>query len=141
MASGPDAAPIDAAARGDAPAVARLLATGASPKARDPRGRTALLAATQGNHPEAARRLLEAGAPTRTRRTRSATARSRSPVRAAHVESLRMTIAAGADLKSTNRFGGTALIPACHCGHVEAVRELLKTPIDVDHVDGRCSRR
>jgi ankyrin repeat protein len=46
-----------------------------------------------------------------------------------------MTLAAGADLKSTNRFGGTALIPACHYGHVETVRTLLATAIDVDHVN------
>ena len=40
-------------------------------------------------------------------------------------EILRMTLAAGADLKSTNRYGGTALIPAAHHGHPEAVRILL----------------
>jgi len=38
-------------------------------------------------------------------------------------------------LKSTNRYGGTALIPACHHGHVETVRLLLTTAIDVDHVN------
>jgi hypothetical protein len=48
---------------------------------------------------------------------------------------VRATLAAGADLKSTNRYGGTALIPACHYGHVETVRLLLTTPIDVDHVN------
>lgn len=33
-----------------------------------------------------------------------------------------------------NRYGGTALIPACHYGHVETVRLLLQTSrIDVDH--------
>jgi len=31
--------------------------------------------------------------------------------------------------------GATALIPACHDGHVETVRELLKTKIDIDHVN------
>ena len=31
--------------------------------------------------------------------------------------------------------GLTALIPAAHHGHVETVRELLKTRIDVDHVN------
>jgi ankyrin repeat protein len=46
-----------------------------------------------------------------------------------------MTLAAGADLKSTNRYGGTALIPAAHYGHVETVRELLRTKIDLDHVN------
>jgi uncharacterized protein len=38
-------------------------------------------------------------------------------------------------LKSLNRYGGTALIPACHHGHVDTVRLLLTTPIDVDHVN------
>jgi ankyrin repeat protein len=48
---------------------------------------------------------------------------------------LRLTLGAGADLASTNRYGGTALIPAAHYGHVETVRELLKTRIDIDHVN------
>ena len=46
-----------------------------------------------------------------------------------------ITLAAGADLASTNRFGGTALIPACHHGHIEAVKVLLATRINVDHVN------
>ncbi len=103
-------------------------------KARDARGRTALLAATQGNHPEAARRLIEVGADPNAQDAIRDSAFLLAAARG-HVEILRMTIAAGADLKSTNRFGGTALIPACHYGHVEAVRELLKTSIDVDHVN------
>ena len=32
-------------------------------------------------------------------------------------------------------FGGTALIPAADRGHVELVRALLRTEIDVDHVN------
>src|SRR5687767_11019684 len=35
----------------------------------------------------------------------------------------------------TNRFGGTALIPASDRGHVGVVRELLRTEIPVDHVN------
>jgi ankyrin repeat protein len=50
-------------------------------------------------------------------------------------EILKLIVAAGPDLKSTNRFGGTALIPACHNGHVEAVKVLLATAIDKDHVN------
>jgi ankyrin repeat protein len=42
---------------------------------------------------------------------------------------------AGANLKDTNRFGGTALIPAAHRGHVETVKLLLTTKIDKDHVN------
>lgn len=48
---------------------------------------------------------------------------------------VRRLIAAGADLKSTNRYGGTALIPACHYGHIDTVRELLKTKINLDHIN------
>ena len=40
-----------------------------------------------------------------------------------------------ADLKSVNRYGGTALIPAAHHGHPDAVRVLLGTAIDKDHVN------
>jgi len=46
-----------------------------------------------------------------------------------------MTLAHGADLKSTNRYGGTALIPAAERGHVETVRTLIKAGGDVNHVN------
>ena len=49
---------------------------------------------------------------------------------------LRLILATGrANLADTNRYGGNALIPAAHHGHPETVRELLKTKIDVDHVN------
>jgi ankyrin repeat protein len=50
-------------------------------------------------------------------------------------EILKMTLGAGADLGSTNRYGGTALIPAAHHGHLDTVKILLATPIDKDHVN------
>ena len=46
-----------------------------------------------------------------------------------------MTLAHGADLKSVNRYGGTALIPASERGHVETVRTLIEAGVDVDHVN------
>ena len=46
-----------------------------------------------------------------------------------------MTLAHGADLGSTNRYGGTALIPAAERGHVETVRTLIEAGVDVDHVN------
>jgi ankyrin repeat protein len=46
-----------------------------------------------------------------------------------------MTLLHGADLKSTNRYGGTALIPAAERGHVETVRTLIAAGVDVDHVN------
>ncbi len=40
------------------------------------------------------------------------------------------------DYRRLNRYGGTALIPACHYGHVDTVRLLLQfSRIDIDHVN------
>jgi hypothetical protein len=133
-AAGSDAALIGAAERGDAAAVRRLLGEGASVRARDAQGRTALLAATYANRVDVARVLIAAGADVNAKDDLSNSAFLLAGARG-HVEILRLTLGAGADLASTNRFGGTALIPACHYGHVETVRELLETKIDVDHVN------
>jgi ankyrin repeat protein len=129
-----DLALIGAAGRGDLGVVEDLLREGASAKAHDAKGRTALLAATQGDQIAVARALIAAGA--------DANAKDNledSPYLCAAAEGrneiLKMTLAAGADLKSVNRYGGTALIPAAHHAHVEAVRILLGTAIDKDHVN------
>ena len=50
-------------------------------------------------------------------------------------EVLQLTLAAGADVASTNRFGGTALIPASEHGHVETVRILMADGVPVNHVN------
>ena len=52
-----------------------------------------------------------------------------------YIDILKMTLSHGADLKSTNRYGGTALIPASERGHVETVRLLLEAGVNVDHVN------
>ncbi len=131
--SGPDAF-LNAAAIGDADAVARFIGIGVPVDTRDKQGRTALLLATHGNHIEVARILIGAGADVNAK-----DAISDSPYLYAaaegHLEILIMTLAHGADLASTNRYGGTGLIPACHHGHVETVYALLKTKIDLDHVN------
>ena len=124
---------IAAAGTGDLAGVERLIRVGASVAARDNRGRTALLAATHGNHVAAARALIAAGADVNARDDIQD-----SPFLYAgaegRIEILKMTLPT-ADLKSTNRYGGTALIPAAHHGHIEAVRILLGTTIDKDHVN------
>jgi ankyrin repeat protein len=128
-----DPALIAAAGKGDLGAVERLIREGASIAARDGRGRTALLAATHGNHVTVARALIAAGADVNARDDIED-----SPFLYAGAEGridiLKMTLPM-ADLKSTNRYGGTALIPAAHHGHAEAVRILLGTAIDKDHVN------
>ena len=53
---------VAAAAKGDLTAVQRLLAAGVPVDSRDGSGRTALLAATQGNHVDVAQALIRAGA-------------------------------------------------------------------------------
>ena len=133
-ADGPrDQALIAAAGTGDLAAVQRLIGEGASLGARDNRGRTALLAATHANQIAVARALIAAGADVNAK-----DGIGDSPFLYAgaegRVEILEMTLAS-ADLKSTNRYGGTALIPAAHHGHPEAVRVLLGTAIDKDHVN------
>lgn len=125
---------IVAARRGDIAAMKKLLGEGAGVKARDGGGRTALLAATHGNHVESARLLIAAGADVNAKDNMEDSAFLYAGAEGRN-EILKMTLAAGADLKSTNRYGGTALIPAAHHGHPETVKILLATAIDKDHVN------
>jgi ankyrin repeat protein len=132
--SNPDQVLIRAAARGDEAEVRRLLAAGAGVTARDEHKRTALLAATQGNHVAVAALLIGKGADVNAQDDMQDSAFLLAGA-SGYLEIVRLCLAAGADLKSRNRYGGTALIPACHHGHLATVRELLKTRIDVNHVN------
>ena len=125
---------VEAAARGDLPQVLRLLDGGAPIEQRDAKGRTAVLAATAGNHLQVVRVLVARGADVNAQDSQRDSAFLLAGANG-YTEIVRATLAAGANLKSTNRYGGTALIPACHHGHVDTVRLLLTTPIDVDHVN------
>jgi len=126
---------ISAAERGDTATVLRLIADGAAINAQDARGRTPVMAATHANHVETVGALIRAGADVNIRDDRKD-----NPFLYAGAEGLldilRLTIAAGADTKMTNRFGGTALIPAAERGHVAIVEELLtRTDVDVNHIN------
>ena len=50
-------------------------------------------------------------------------------------EMVRHMIPRGPDFSLRNRFGGNALIPACERVHVDTVKLLLTTKIDVNHVN------
>ncbi len=52
-----------------------------------------------------------------------------------NVALLREVLRARPNLRATNRFGGTAHIPASERGHVEMVAALLETAIPIDHVN------
>lgn len=129
-----DAALIRAAAGGDLAAVNRLLKEGASARAKDDRGKSALNAAAYENRVEVVRRLLAAGADVNAADQVPSAPLMTASVRG-YVEIVRLVLAAGADVRAINQYGGNALIPACHYGHIEVVRELLKTKIDVNHVN------
>ena len=51
------------------------------------------------------------------------------------VPMLEALLPADPDLGVLNRYGGTSLIPASERGHVEYVRRVLETGIEVDHVN------
>ncbi|MGW6538257.1 ankyrin repeat domain-containing protein [Streptomyces sp. NPDC055011] len=133
----PDRRLLVAARRGDAVGVRAALADGARTETRDEELRSPLLLAVAGDHVESARALVAAGAD-----VNALDARHDTPWLATGatggVTMLRVLLGGdpAPDLRLTNRFGGTSLVPAAERGHVSYVRAVLReTPIDVDHVD------
>jgi len=127
--------PIEAIHSGDITRLRAAIDAGADLEARDGQGRTALLLAVHADAVEAAKLLIQAGADVNAK-----DAIKDTPFLYAGAEGrneiLKAILASGrADLKDTNRYGGTALIPAAHHGHPETVRILLGTDIDIDHVN------
>jgi hypothetical protein len=132
---------LQAAERDDVPGLQRALDAGAPLDGRDARGRTALLAAVQAGHEAAARWLVRRGADINLQDEIDdspfllAGARGRTGVLA---DMLLPPTGSDTrpDYRRLNRYGGTALIPACHYGHVETVRLLLRASrIDIDHAN------
>jgi ankyrin repeat protein len=124
-----------AAERGDTAAVLAMISGGADINAQDARGRTLVMAATHGNHPDTVQALIQAGADINLRDNRRDNVLLYAGAEGL-LDILRLAIAAGADTRITNRFGGTALIPAAERGHVDVVRELLThSDVDVNHVN------
>ncbi len=123
-----------AAARGDTAGVAKLIAAKHPLDARDGQGQTALLLAVEGGHTEAARALIDAGADINAVAANKDTPWLLAGARG-RTEILAHMIPRGPDLSMRNRYGGTALIPACHYGHLDTVQLLLGTKIDIAHVN------
>ena len=127
---------IDAAGRGDAAGVRDLLARGARLDARDPRGRTALVAAAYGNSLDAAQVLAEAGADVNAKDT---TQQSAYLIATSEVGDdprlLELTLGAGADVQAKDSYNGTGLIRAAERGHPRIVARLLRAGVQVDHVN------
>jgi ankyrin repeat protein len=127
---------IRAARRGEADRVRDLLARGASVRARDVRGRTALVAAAYENNVRVAGVLVEAGADVN---RKDDTVQSAYLIATSEVGDdtrlLDLSLAAGGDVRSLDSFHGTGLIRAADRGYPRVVRRLLATDIRVDHVN------
>ncbi|MGY5004504.1 ankyrin repeat domain-containing protein [Streptomyces griseus] len=126
---------LTAARTGDPDRVRTAIEGGARVDVRDEELRTPLLLAVHGDHVEAARLLVAAGADPNAQDLREDSPWLATGVTGS-VAMLHVLLPAGPDLTLRNRFGGTSLIPASERGHVAYVREVLRvTDIDVDHVN------
>ena len=125
---------LEAAARGEVDTLQRMTAAGVSLESANAAGETPLLLAVKYNHLSAAVLLIDAGS-----NINAQAANKDSPWLLAgalgRTEMLRHMIPKGPDFSLRNRFGGNALIPACERAHVDAVKVLLTTKIDVNHVN------
>lgn len=126
---------IAAAEEGHTAEVLALIGAGADINTRDGRGRTAVMAATHANQVQTVEALLKADADVNIRDNLLD-----NPFLYAGAEGLleilKLAIAAGADTTITNRYGGTALIPACERGHVAVVQELLThSEVNINHIN------
>jgi uncharacterized protein len=125
---------LEAAARGDVGTLQPLVAAGISLETVNAAGETPLLLAVKNDHLAAASLLIAAGS-----NINAQAANKDSPWLLAgalgRTEMLRRMIPKGPDFSLRNRFGGNALIPACERAHVETVKLLLTTNIDVNHVN------
>ena len=122
-----------AALRGDAPALAKLLNSGAALNATDAAGRTPLHVAAFARQPEAVRALLQAGADPAKLEQGRYDAVTIAAVADDEV-TLRALLAGGASAKLvTSRYDGTALIAAAHLGHEGVLRQLIAAGAPLDH--------
>jgi ankyrin repeat protein len=130
----PDAALLAAAASGDADAAALALRAGADIETRDDHRRTPLLLAATYDHVAVAELLVAMGADPDALDDRHDTPWLVTGVTgsAAMLEAL---LPAGPDLRIENRYGGLSVIPASERGHVDYVRRVVRTDIDLDHVN------
>jgi ankyrin repeat protein len=123
------------AKRGNTLDLVTMIEKGQEINAVDEKGRTAVMAATYANQPDAVAVLIEHGANINIQDDLLNT-----PFLYAGAEGLmeitRLTLEAGADQTITNRYGGNALIPASEKGHVEMVEFLLNhADQNVNHIN------
>ena len=125
----------DAAARGDAAEIEKLIAEGEKPNIQDASSRTPLHVAAFLRKHEAARTLLRLGA-----NPNALDAERYDIITIAAVnndlEMLKIALDGGGDVRAiTSPYNGTALIAAAHRGHVDIVRALIAAKAPLNHVN------
>jgi ankyrin repeat protein len=125
---------LAAAANGDATRAALAVRAGADLETRDDRGRTPLLLAVTEDEVAAARLLVHLCADPDALDDRHDTPWLVTGVTGS-VAMADVLLPAHPNLRIRNRFGGVSLIPASERGHVDYVQRVLKTDIDVNHVN------
>jgi uncharacterized protein len=125
---------LAAAERGDATDAALAIRAGANLETRDQSGRTPLLLAVARDRLGVARLLVYLGADPNALDDRHDTPWLVTGVTGS-VDMLEVLLPARPDLRIRNRFGGTSLIPASERGHVDYVGRVVRTNIDVNHVN------
>ncbi|WP_298213969.1 ankyrin repeat domain-containing protein [Acidovorax sp.] len=124
-----------AAAQGNQPALAKLLAARAEVNARDAYGRTPLHVATFARQHGVIRLLAQAGADLNALESDRYDAVTIAAV-ADDEATLRLLLQLGASATQvTSRYDGTALIAAAHLGHDGVVRQLIAASAPLDHVN------
>jgi ankyrin repeat protein len=126
---------IRSAQNNDTIALKQLIGKGVDIEWKDERGRTALMAATYGNHIEAVEILVRAGADVNAQDNQL-----NSPFLYAGAEGftqiVKICMAADPDYGIFNRYYGTALIPACERAHLEVIEILLADPTyPINHIN------
>ncbi|HEX5089034.1 MAG TPA: ankyrin repeat domain-containing protein, partial [Nocardioides sp.] len=119
---------------GDADAVALALRHDADIESRDAHDRTPLLLAVTEDRVDTARLLVALGADPDALDDRHDTPWLVTGVTGS-VPMVEVLLPAHPDLTIRNRFGGTSVIPASERGHVDYVRRVVRTGIDVNHVN------
>jgi ankyrin repeat protein len=125
---------LDAAQAGDADQVALALRDGARLETRDAHRRTPLLLAVTNDRLDVARMLVALGADPDALDDRHDTPWLVTGVTGS-VRMLETLLPADPDLTVRNRYGGISVIPASERGHVDYVRRVVRTRIDVNHVN------
>lgn len=125
---------LSAAEHGDVAALARLIAAGAPLDSTDDARRTPLLIAVEKDDLKAAELLINAGANINAQAANLDTPWLQAGA-LGRTDMLRLMIPRKPDFTIRNRYGGNALIPACERAHVDTVKLLLTTGIDVNHIN------